>query len=110
MSTASGTWNAIRSVFQARVHSATLRGAAAEALAAAERGRALDLAGRRADAEAAYLRQADHAAAAGLTGSQLRALVPLGELELPAGRPPDRMIRARTHDRFEAAGATVHAA
>ena len=57
-------------------------------------GRAFDFLGQRADAEAAWTRQADEAASAGRTQAQLRAVVQLGKVELFAGRPPVRLREA----------------
>jgi DNA-binding CsgD family transcriptional regulator/tetratricopeptide (TPR) repeat protein len=61
-------------------------------------GRAHDFLGERAEAEAAWNRQAAEAASAGRTQAQLRAVVQLGKVELFAGRPP-----ARLHDAVELA-------
>ncbi len=58
------------------------------------RGRALDFLGRRAEAAAAWSRQADVAETAGLTSERLRGLVSLAELELFEGQPPRRMFDA----------------
>jgi DNA-binding NarL/FixJ family response regulator len=72
------------------------------------KGRALDVAGRRPDAAEAFARQADVAAAAGLSAEQLHALVSLGGFEVLEGRPPERMLEAR--DLSRAAGALVEQA
>jgi DNA-binding CsgD family transcriptional regulator/tetratricopeptide (TPR) repeat protein len=57
-------------------------------------GRALDYAGRRAEARAAWEQQADEAAAANLTDARLRAVVQLGKLEVFEGAAPDRLYEA----------------
>src|SRR5439155_14661131 len=88
-------------------------GKADEALAAAERAlagaaddaaargaaldlqaRAYDFAGRREDARATWNRQAEEAAAAGLTDLRVRAVVRLGKLEVFEGVPPQRLYEA----------------
>jgi DNA-binding CsgD family transcriptional regulator/tetratricopeptide (TPR) repeat protein len=104
-------------------------GAANEALEAAERAlvdatmlndvetrcaaldvqaRALDYAGRRTEARLAWTRQADEAAAAGLTEARLRAVVQLGKLEVFEGAQPDRLYEAV--DLARATGALVEQA
>jgi DNA-binding CsgD family transcriptional regulator/tetratricopeptide (TPR) repeat protein len=70
--------------------------------------RAFDGAGRRDEAEAAYRRQAEVAASAGLTDERLHALVSLGELELLDGQPPEGLQAARELAR--ASGAFVEQA
>lgn len=67
--------------------------------------RALDLAGQRAAAAAAWGRQQVLAGAAGLTAERIRGLVSLSELELLEGQPPRRMLEAVEVAR--AAGALV---
>jgi DNA-binding NarL/FixJ family response regulator len=57
-------------------------------------GRALDLVGRRDDAAAAWGRQQEVAAHAGLTAERIRGLVSLAELELMNGDRPQRMHEA----------------
>ena len=56
--------------------------------------RALDLLGRRDEAAAAWERQQDVAARAGLTAERIRGLVSLSELELMQGERPQRMHEA----------------
>jgi DNA-binding CsgD family transcriptional regulator/tetratricopeptide (TPR) repeat protein len=58
------------------------------------RARALEFAGRRDEAAAAWARQQDVAAAAGLAAERIRGLVSMAELELFDGRPPQRMFEA----------------
>ena len=70
--------------------------------------RALDYAGRRDEARRAWIRQAEEAAAAGLTEARLRAVVQLGKLEVFEGTPPDRLYEAV--DLARAAGALVEQA
>ena len=70
--------------------------------------RALDLMGRRDAAAAAWGRQQEVAARAGLTAERIRGLVSLAELELFQGRPPRRMYEAVEVAR--AAGALVEQA
>ena len=70
--------------------------------------RALDYAGRRAEARRVWIRQAEEAAAAGLTEARLRAVVQLGKLEVFEGTPPDRLYEAV--DLARAAGALVEQA
>jgi DNA-binding CsgD family transcriptional regulator/tetratricopeptide (TPR) repeat protein len=71
-------------------------------------GRALDYVGRRADARLAWTRQAEDAAAAGLTEAQMRAVVLLAKLEVFDGVEPDRLYEAV--DLARAAGALVEEA
>jgi DNA-binding CsgD family transcriptional regulator/tetratricopeptide (TPR) repeat protein len=72
------------------------------------KARALDLTGRRDDAAAAWGRQQEVAAEAGLTAERIRGLVSLAELELFQGQPPRRMYEAVEVAR--AAGALVEQA
>jgi DNA-binding CsgD family transcriptional regulator len=58
------------------------------------RGRALDYAGRRAEARLAWEQQADEARAANLTDARMRAVVQLGKLEVFEGTAPDRLYEA----------------
>jgi DNA-binding CsgD family transcriptional regulator/tetratricopeptide (TPR) repeat protein len=81
-------------------------GDAAVACAALDlEARALDLAGRRGEAAAAWERQQRVAADAGLTAERIRGLVSLAELELFEGQRPQRMYEAV--DVARAAGALV---
>jgi DNA-binding NarL/FixJ family response regulator len=75
----------------------------ARLLALELKGRAFDFLGQRADAEAAWLLQAEEAAASGRIQAQLRAVVQLGKVELFAGRPPDRLHEAVALARAEGA-------
>ncbi len=70
--------------------------------------RALDYAGRRDEARRVWTRQAEEAAAAGLTQAQMRAVVQLGKLEVFEGTEPDRLYEAV--DVARAAGALVEEA
>src|SRR5206468_2835521 len=72
------------------------------------KARALDLAGRRDEAAAAWVRQQEVAAEAGLTAERIRGLVSMAELELFQGRAPQRMYEAVEVAR--AAGALVEQA
>ncbi len=69
------------------------------------KARALDLSGRRDEAAAAWGRQEQVAADAGLTAERIRGLVCMAELELLEGQPPRRMHEAVEVAR--AAGALV---
>jgi DNA-binding CsgD family transcriptional regulator len=70
-------------------------GDAAGACAALDlQARSLDLLGRRDEAAAAWERQQQVAAAAGLTAERIRGLVSLAELELMSGERPQRMLEA----------------
>lgn len=69
---------------------------------------ALDFAGRRPEAALAWARQAEEAAAHGLTAAHLQALLALGKLELFDGRPPVRLREVR--ELAHAAGALVEQA
>ena len=68
----------------------------------------LDYAGRRDEARRVWTRQAEEAAAAGLTQAQMRAVVQLGKLEVFEGTEPDRLYEAV--DVARAAGALVEEA
>lgn len=59
-------------------------------------GRALDARGRRTEAAAAFDQWAGVAAAAGLTASQLQALMERGNLDFLSGGPSDRLDQARS--------------
>jgi DNA-binding NarL/FixJ family response regulator len=58
-------------------------------------GRANDALGRRGEAESAFVRWIEDARRAGLTASELQALMELGTLEFLAGGPADRLEEAR---------------
>ena len=58
-------------------------------------GRANDALGRRGEAESAFVRWIEVARRAGLTASELQALMELGTLEFLAGGPADRLEEAR---------------
>jgi DNA-binding NarL/FixJ family response regulator len=68
--------------------------AAARGAALDLQARAYDFAGRRDDARATWNRQAEEAAAAGLTDLRVRAVVQLGKLEVFEGAPPQRLYEA----------------
>jgi DNA-binding CsgD family transcriptional regulator/tetratricopeptide (TPR) repeat protein len=72
------------------------------------KARALDLAGRRAQAIRAFEEQAAVARAAGLTAERVHALVSLGAFEIFEGQPPVRIREAR--ELAHEAGAIVEAA
>jgi DNA-binding NarL/FixJ family response regulator len=68
--------------------------AAARGAALDVQARAYDFAGRRDDARATWIRQAEEADAAGLTELRVRAVVQLGKLEVFEGAPPQRLYEA----------------